>query len=160
MARTTKKKENEQTTPVVTRAAKKDAAKNLIRELLAVKPYKHNELIDAASNLYVERFGEGGENMNDVKGRIGSVLDIMKKESDVAYEGGMYALNDDLANAIAQKYHAELYFTEEVEGSVSYYGFSPDWQEKILLYGMPINLHIVLSSKQIAVGSPIIFGGF
>ena len=92
MARTTKKKENEQTTPIVTRAAKKDAAKNLIRELLAVKPYKHNELIDAASNLYVERFGEGGENMNDVKGRIGSVLDIMKKESDVGYEGGMYAL--------------------------------------------------------------------
>ena len=76
------------------------------------------------------------------------------------YEGGMYASNDDLAKAIAQKYHAELYFTEEVEGSVSYYGFSPDWQEKILLYGMPINLHIVLSSDQIVVGSPIIFGGF
>ena len=92
MARTTKKKENDQTTPIVTRAAKKDAAKNLIRELLAVKPHKHNELIDAASALYVERFGEGGENMNDVKGRIGSVLDIMKKESDVGYEGGMYAL--------------------------------------------------------------------
>lgn len=92
MARTTKKKENDQTTPIVTRAAKKDAAKNLIRELLAVKPHKHNELIDAASALYVERFGEGGENMNDVKGRIGSVLDIMKKESDVGYDGGMYAL--------------------------------------------------------------------
>ena len=46
MARTTKKKENEQTTVVVTRAEKKDAAKNLIREMLAVKPYKHNELIE------------------------------------------------------------------------------------------------------------------
>ncbi len=91
MAKTTKKKET--ATPVVTRAEKKDAVKNLIREILAVKPYKHNELLDAAAKLYTERFGgEETENVNDVKGRIGSVLDIMKKESDVAYEGGMYAL--------------------------------------------------------------------
>ena len=91
MARTTKKKET--ATPVVTRAEKKDAVKNLIREILAVKPHKHNELLDAAAKLYTERFGgEDTENVNDVKGRIGSVLDIMKKESDVAYEGGVYAL--------------------------------------------------------------------
>ena len=113
MARTTKKKENDQTTPIVTRAAKKDAAKNLIRELLAVKPYKHNELIDAASNLYVERFGEGGENMNDVKGRIGSVLDIMKKESDVAYEGGMYALKARLPQPPPEAVVEETPKTEE-----------------------------------------------
>ena len=91
MARTTKKKET--ATPVVTRAEKKDAVKNLIREILAVKPYKHNELLEEAARLYTERFGgEDTENVNDVKGRVGSVLDIMKKESDVAYEGGMYAL--------------------------------------------------------------------
>ena len=92
MAKTTKKKETA-AAPVVTRAEKKDAVKNVIREILAVKPYKHNELLDAAAKLYTERFGgEETENVNDVKGRIGSVLDIMKKESDVAYEGGTYAL--------------------------------------------------------------------
>ena len=91
MARTTKKKET--ATPVVTRAEKKDAVKNVIREILAVKPYKHNELLDEAARLYTARFGgEDTENVNDVKGRVGSVLDIMKKESDVAYEGGVYAL--------------------------------------------------------------------
>ena len=90
MARTTKKKE---AGTVVTRAEKKDAAKGIIRELLAVKPYRHNELIDETAMLYTERFsGEDTENINDVKGRVGSVLDIMKKEGDVAYEGGMYAL--------------------------------------------------------------------
>ena len=77
-----------------------------------------------------------------------------------AYEEGMYASNDDLANAIAQKYHAELYCMEEVAGSISYYGYSPYFGEKIILYGISINLHIVLSSNQIALGSPIIFGGF
>ncbi|MBR4943288.1 MAG: hypothetical protein IKZ28_04575, partial [Clostridia bacterium] len=93
MARTANKKEPVKETGIVTRAEKKDAVKNLIRELLAVKPHKHNELLDEASKLYGERFGgEETEKLSDVKGRIGSVLDIMKKESEVAYEGGMYAL--------------------------------------------------------------------
>ena len=82
-----------QETKVVTRAEKKDATKNLIKECLAVKPFKHNELLEEVAKLYKERFGgEETENINDVKGRVGSVLDIMKKDSDVAYEGGMYAL--------------------------------------------------------------------
>ena len=85
-----KKNEN---TVLVTRAEKKDATKTLIKELLAVKGYKHNELIDAVSALYTERFGsEETDNINDVKGRVGSVLDIMKKESDVGYEDGVYML--------------------------------------------------------------------
>ena len=94
MARTTKKQEPPKETAVVaTRAEKKDATKNLIKECLAVKPLKHNELIDEVAKMYKERFGgEDTENINDVKGRVGSVLDIMKKESDIAYEGGMYAL--------------------------------------------------------------------
>lgn len=94
MAKTTKKTApSKETAPVVTRAEKKDATKNLIQECLAVKPHKHNELLDAVAKLYVERFGgEDTENINDVKGRIGSVLDIMKKESDIMYDGGMYAL--------------------------------------------------------------------
>ena len=91
MARTTKKQA--EVPAVATRAEKKDATKKLIRELLAVKPYKHNELIEETAKLYTERFGgEETDNVNDVKGRVGSVLDIMKKESDVIYDGGMYAL--------------------------------------------------------------------
>ena len=79
--------------PIVTRAAKKDAVKNLIRELLTGRSLKHNDLIEAAANVYAQRFaGEDTENINDVRGRIGSVLDIMKKEEEVLYDGGMYAL--------------------------------------------------------------------
>ncbi|MBR2646349.1 MAG: restriction endonuclease [Clostridia bacterium] len=91
MARTTKKKET--SVPVVTRAEKKDATKALIRETLQKKSYKHNDLIDETAKLYTERFGgEETDNINDVKGRVGSVLDIMKKDGDVLFEGGMYAL--------------------------------------------------------------------
>ena len=82
-----------QETKVVTRAEKKDATKNVIKELLAVKPLKHNELIEETAKIYTQRFGgEDTENVNDVKGRVGSVIDIMKKDGDIMYDGGMYAL--------------------------------------------------------------------
>ncbi len=85
----------------VTRAEKKETAKTLIRELLSVKPYKHNELIDEVSKRYAARFPDTEtENINDVRGRIGSVLDVMKKESEVAYDGGMYALK---ARSVSEK---------------------------------------------------------
>lgn len=91
MART-KKQETKELAPV-TRAEKKDATKKLITTLLAEKPFKHNELIEEVSKIYAERYaGEDTENINDVKGRVGSVLDIMKKDSDIMYDGGMYAL--------------------------------------------------------------------
>ena len=100
MAKTTKKQEIK----VVTRAEKKDATKNVIKELLAVKPHKHNELIEETAKIYTARFGgEDTENINDVKGRVGSVIDIMKKESEIAYEGGMYALKARLVEIPEEK---------------------------------------------------------
>lgn len=92
MVKKTNKTEKTEVKAPVTRAEKTNATKNLIKELLAVKPYRHNELIDEVAKSYVERFGEETDNINDVKGRVGSVLDIMKKESDVMYDGGRYAL--------------------------------------------------------------------
>ena len=99
MVRTKKqvnKEEVKAETVVTTRAEKKDATKNLIKEVLAIKPMKHNELIDATAKLYSERFGADTDNVNDVKGRVGSVLDIMKKDGEVANDGGMYALKSRL----------------------------------------------------------------
>ncbi|MBQ5929651.1 MAG: restriction endonuclease [Clostridia bacterium] len=85
-------KQDKQETAVVTRAEKKDAAKNLIKEVLSIQPLKHNDLLDEAAKLYSKRYGADTDNPNDVKGRIGSVLDIMKKEGDVGIDGGVYAL--------------------------------------------------------------------
>ena len=82
----------------MTRAQKTEATKGIIKELLSVKPMKHNELIEETARLYTERYkSEETENVNDVKGRVGSVLDIMKKESEVMYDGGMYALKLKIA---------------------------------------------------------------
>ncbi len=88
-----KKQEEKVKTATLTRAQKTSAVKSIVREVLAVQPTKHNDLIDEVAKRYVERFEvEGADNPNDVKGRIGSVLDIMKKESEVMSDGGTYAL--------------------------------------------------------------------
>ncbi len=90
-----KKIENKDTQEkkVLTRAQKTDATKAIVTELLAMKPIRHNELIEEVAKTYVLRHeGADTENPNDVKGRVGSVLDIMKKNGDIAYDGGAYAL--------------------------------------------------------------------
>ena len=103
-------KDNE--TKNVTRAEKRDNVKKLIRELLSNGNAKASDLIDGAAKLYAERFGgEDTENPNDVKGRVGSVLDVMKKESDVLFEGGVYALNTPKTENITETKPAEK--TEE-----------------------------------------------
>ena len=87
-------KKNKENKPVITRAEKRDNVKNLVREILTKGNVKASDLIDEAAKLYIERFsGEDTENPNDVKGRVGSVLDVMKKESEVQFDGGVYALN-------------------------------------------------------------------
>ncbi len=87
-----KKEENKMEGKALTRAQKTEATRQIVREVLAKSPIKHNELIDEVANGYLLRHGEEGENLNDVRGRVGSVLDIMKKNSEVMYDGGMYAL--------------------------------------------------------------------
>ncbi len=132
MARIAKKKEAVKETAVVTRAEKKDATKKLIREILSEKPLRHNELIDEVSKAYTEHYGEESDNVNDVKGRVGSVLDIMKKEGDVTFEGrytltgaylheSFFSLRYDIvrfyaACAIAEICLTILYENEEYEG--------------------------------------------
>ena len=77
----------------ITKAEKKDAVKALFRELLQEKSYKRTALIEAAAVLYAQRFPDKDtENVNDVKGRVGSVFDIMKKDGEIVLDGGMYVL--------------------------------------------------------------------
>ncbi len=88
----------------MTRAEKTEATKVIVKELLAVKFMRHNELIDEVARVYAERYqGEETENINDVKGRVGSVLDIMKKNSEIMYDGGTYALKARLPLPPAEK---------------------------------------------------------
>ena len=104
-----KKTEEKQEKKTLTRAEKKDAAKSLIKELLQAGAKKNLDIIEEAAKLFAERFkSEENENPNDVKGRIGSVLDVMKKEGEVAFDGGMVALKEQILPKIEEK-------TEEIK---------------------------------------------
>ena len=82
----------EETKKPLTRAEKKDATKEIIKGLLQKNAYKASELIDEAAKEYSAKFsGEETDNANDVRGRIGSVLDVMKKENEILFENGAYA---------------------------------------------------------------------
>lgn len=79
-------------TKPLTRAEKMRVAKEIIKGLLQKNGYKASELIEIAAKEFSNRFGgEETENANDVRGRIGSVLDVMKKDNEVTFENGAYA---------------------------------------------------------------------
>ena len=67
---------------------------------------------------------------------------------------------ETLAQGIAEKYSAEILFTEEAAGVVSYYCYTTKWQDGIALCGQTVNLHVAVGETACAVGTPIIFGGF
>ena len=76
------------------------------------------------------------------------------------YEGGRYALSEEIAVEIAARYGAEIQCIEECAGVTSYYAYTARWQEYMLVDGKPVNLHIAVSKEECVVGTPIIFGGF
>ncbi|MBQ7912426.1 MAG: YwmB family TATA-box binding protein [Clostridia bacterium] len=67
---------------------------------------------------------------------------------------------EELAGEIAEKYSAEILFTEEVAGVISFYCYTPIWDNGILVNGETVNLHVAVAEEECAVGTPIIFDGF
>ena len=67
---------------------------------------------------------------------------------------------DTLVNEIAAQYRAQILFTERAGDTTSYYCYSRELGRGVMLCGVPVNLHIALSTERAAVGTPLIFGGF
>ena len=106
----------EETKKPLTRAEKKDATKEIIKGLLQKNGYKASELIDEASKAFTARFaGEETDNVNDVRGRIGSVLDVMKKENEIVFENGAYAKLETQENQEKPKKRTRAKKTEKAE---------------------------------------------
>ena len=58
------------------------------------------------------------------------------------------------------RYNAEILRTETGEFGVSYYCYSPKLKNGLILEGKTINLHIVVKTGEVLLGTPIIFGGY
>lgn len=80
-------------------------------------------------------------------------------------ESVRFALDDArereaIVGEIVEKYDAEILFTEEACGTISFYCYAPALYTGVCVRGMTVNLHIATTEKTCAVGSPIIFDGF
>ena len=75
-----------------TRAERIEAVKTLVRETLQTE-CKWNDLLDKVVGLYKEKYPtEKSEKINDLNGRIGSIIGQMKKDGEVTVEGGVATL--------------------------------------------------------------------
>ena len=61
---------------------------------------------------------------------------------------------------ILRRYNASVLWTEEVDGVLSYYCYTPCFQESVQINNRKVNLHIATKEERTILGSPIIFGGF
>ena len=109
--------------------------------------------LDSASSQGLRKDTLSVRDLYRVKGESVSFSMLDKEE-------GMCASKEDLAQSIADMYQAKILFIEEVCGIVSYYGYTPIWQDGILVEGKRINLHVAIGDEVCVVGTPIIFGGF
>lgn len=75
-------------------------------------------------------------------------------------EGDRYALSEKIARFTAKKFDAKILLQESTSDVISYYCYTPRWQETIFVRGYTVNLHIAVSKDRVVVGAPIIFGGF
>ncbi len=64
------------------------------------------------------------------------------------------------AEEIIKQMQAELLFTEEAGGVLSYYAYAKNLGGGIVVSGTKVNLHIAVADGRLVVGTPIIFGGF
>ena len=67
---------------------------------------------------------------------------------------------EEMVRFVVGKYNAEVLFLEKVEGVTSYYCYTDEWADYVLIEGKRVNLHVAVSPSQCVVGAPIIFGGF
>ena len=85
----------------------------------------------------------------------------LKGESAVyVFENGEAGADAAFVERILDEYRAKICFVEEAAGTLSYYCYSPRLKNGVLLEGRKINLHIAVRAESIALGTPIIFGGY
>ena len=78
---------------------------------------------------------------------------------EITGESAAYA-DRDAAFAEAERLGARFLIEESASGVTNYYGYSPRLAGGVTLYGERINVHVAVSERGSAIGTPLIFGGY
>lgn len=88
----------------------------------------------------------------------------LKDISRVRGESVRFLMEDcserEIVRVIVERYDAEILFTENACGTISFYCYAPALYTGVCVQGKTVNLHIAISNANCVVGSPIIFDGF
>ena len=158
--------------------------KEILKKLIAIPSVTGNEH-DIAIYIadYLRQCGVDSVELQPVEGNRLNVVAHLKGESAVyvfekeraenaagtpvnEYASMEEALPEAGASAFAfaedfiSAYDAKLCFAEEIGGTLSFYCYSPRLKGGVILNGRKINLHIAVRAESVAVGTPIIFGGY
>lgn len=60
----------------------------------------------------------------------------------------------------AKRLDTHILFVEYAAGITNYYGYSPRLSGGVTVNGERVNVHVAVSDRGSAIGTPIIFGGF
>jgi len=77
------------------------------------------------------------------------------KGESCTLEVGEFCLEEFLSQM-----EVNVYFIENLENTVCYYGYSPKVKYLEMINGKIINVHIVISKNYVKIGFPIIYGSF
>ena len=67
---------------------------------------------------------------------------------------------EEFLRSVLKLYKAELVKIERASDTVSYYAYAPYLYKGLEIDGERVNLHIAFGEERVAVGTPILFGGF
>ncbi|MBE7085132.1 MAG: hypothetical protein E7368_03660 [Clostridiales bacterium] len=70
------------------------------------------------------------------------------------------SVDEAFLESVLRSYDASVLWIEETDGIVSYYCYTPCFEEGVHINGRKVNLHIATDNRRVVIGSPIIFGGF
>ena len=104
--------------------------------------------LDATSSFALRSNQITLENFNRVRGESVRFERLEEKSAE------------EIARETLALYGAKLLFCEKACGVTSFYAFSPQLFQGVLVNGRTVNLHIAVSETAVAVGSPMIFDGF
>ena len=85
---------------------------------------------------------------------------LFKKGTSYTVYAGSVSSNAQMIVCGEGKEFLTKLFTKEVTGVTNYYGYSPRISGGVTLFGERINVHVAVSERGSAIGSPLIFGGY
>ena len=96
-------------------------------------------------------YGSFGNNIVNVSAKEYAKFSGVKGESCITREP---------YSAVLKAFNAKTVFTEEIEGGINYYAFSPNIRYRASVKGKTVNIHYFFGKNYSKVGTPLIFGSY